>query len=236
MAWEFFVSEARFLILETSGKEGQVALALGSTLLETRLLDEARRHARDLVPAIRDLLQKQNWKPADIDCVVVDRGPGSYTGLRVGIMSAKTFAFATSCTLIAVDTLLTIAVQAPEEVKLLDVFVDAQQDRVYRQRFVRDPSGSLNSLSNLEILAFGDWINLPDKPEWVSGPGLRGKESRIPVGIQIVDPGSWNPRPESLLRLGLARFLKGEKDDVLALEPLYLRPSAAEQQWDRRGT
>ncbi len=72
-----------------------------------------------------------------MQAVLVSRGPGSYTGLRVGIMSAKTFAYATGCALIAVDTFAAIALQAPESVARVDVLADAQQDKVYVQSFAR---------------------------------------------------------------------------------------------------
>src|SRR5438132_10647915 len=106
--------DPNLLILETSGRVGQVALARGPRLLELRRLDETRRHARDLAPAVADLLDKQHWTPRAIQAVLVDRGPGSYTGLRVGIISAKTFAYATGCALLAVDAFAAIALQAPE--------------------------------------------------------------------------------------------------------------------------
>src|SRR5438309_3966029 len=114
-------ADARVIILETSGRGGQVALAHGGALLALRRLDEARRHARDLVPALHDLLLGQRWRPRDVQAVIVSRGPGSYTGLRVGIMSAKTFAYATGGAILAVDTFAAIALQAPVEVARLDV-------------------------------------------------------------------------------------------------------------------
>jgi tRNA threonylcarbamoyl adenosine modification protein YeaZ len=77
------------LILETSGRVASVALAEGGRLLGTRRLDEARRHARDLAPAVAGLLAGQGRRPRDVHAVLVGRGPGSYTGLRVGVMSAK---------------------------------------------------------------------------------------------------------------------------------------------------
>src|SRR5205814_2216971 len=101
--------EPRVLILETSGRAGSVALAAGESLLCTRRLDETRRHARDLAPAVRELFHTQGWKPRDIQAVFVSRGPGSYTGLRVGITSAKVFAYATGCALVGVDTFSAIA-------------------------------------------------------------------------------------------------------------------------------
>src|SRR5215471_12911522 len=105
--------DARLLLLETSGRVGQVALAEGGRLRGVRRLEETRRHARDLAPAVRELLAAQGWRVRDLHGVIVSRGPGSYTGLRVGIMSAKALAYATGCTLLAIDTFAVIAGQAP---------------------------------------------------------------------------------------------------------------------------
>src|SRR5947208_1983541 len=117
-------AEPRLLILKTSGRAGQVALAEGETLLGLRRLDEARRHARDLAPAVAELLAARGWAPRDVRGVIVSRGPGSYTGLRVGVMSAKAFAYATGAVLLAVDTFVALALQAPGEVAELDVLAD----------------------------------------------------------------------------------------------------------------
>jgi len=64
----------------------------------------------------------------------------------------------------------------------------------------------------------------------ISGPGIRGKEERLP-GRWLAEPFCREPTPESLLLLGLERLERGERDDFWALEPLYLRPSAAEEKW-----
>jgi tRNA threonylcarbamoyladenosine biosynthesis protein TsaB len=215
----------RLLIVETSGRVGQVALAEGDDLKRSRRLEESRRHARDLVPAVADLLTAQGWQPRDLQGVIVSRGPGSYTGLRVGIMSAKTFAYALGCPVVGVETFAALALQAPEEAVLLDVIADAQQDRIYLQRFTRSgPAGSL------AIVGVTDWLARREAA-WVTGPGLHVYDTRLPVGIQRVDASAWDARPESLLRLGLARYRGGETDDVWSLEPLYLRPSSAEEKW-----
>src|SRR5262249_57410856 len=97
-------AQPRLLLIETSSRAGLVALAEGGRLLGQRQLEEARRHARDLAPAVRDLLAGQNWRARDLHAVVVSRGPGSYTGLRVGIMSAKALAYAAGCELLDIRT------------------------------------------------------------------------------------------------------------------------------------
>lgn len=226
------VAEPRFLILETSGRIGQVALAEGNTLRQVRRLDEARRHARDLAPAVADLLANVNWQVRDLHGVIVSRGPGSYTGLRVGIMSAKMLAYATGCALLAVDTFAAIALQAPDEVLRLAILADAQQDKVYVQRFARPAAGAaVLPAGHLAIQPLTDWLAQLDGGDWVSGPGVRGHEARMPESSRLIPPEQRDPRPLSLLRLGLARYRAGERDSCWTLEPLYLRPSSAEEKW-----
>jgi tRNA threonylcarbamoyladenosine biosynthesis protein TsaB len=232
------LAQPRLLILETSGRIGQVALAEGAVLRGSQRLDETRRHARDLAPAVQSLLADEGWRPRDLHGVLVGRGPGSYTGLRVGIISAKALAYATGCVLLGIDTFHAIAQQAPPEAMTVDVVADAQQDKLYIQQFSRAGADTgMTPRSQLHIRPFAEWatqITQLADTGWVSGPGLRGHESHLPPGCRVAPMGCWDPRPESLLDLGLARFLQGERDDLWALEPLYLRASAAEQQWQAR--
>jgi tRNA A37 threonylcarbamoyladenosine modification protein TsaB len=117
----------------------------------------------------------------------------------------------------------------------VDVIADAQQDRVYWQRFERQgEGGACHAVEPLGIKPFVEWASTLTSPGWVSGPGLYGRENRLSAGIRLAPPSCWDPRPESLLVLGLERLQKGEGDDVWALEPLYLRPSSAEEQLQRR--
>jgi tRNA threonylcarbamoyladenosine biosynthesis protein TsaB len=226
--------EPRILILETSGRTGQVALAQGEEILRTRRLDETRRHARDLVPATGELLAAQRWHPRDVQLVIVSRGPGSYTGLRVGIMSAKTFAYATGSTILAVDTFAAIASQAPEEAAQLDVLADAQQEKIYLQSFARLKAVIWQPASPLRIERLKDWLAARDLRKWVTGPGLEAYGQRLPEGTRLVNPAAWDPQPQSILGIGLARYRAGERDDLWALEPLYLRPSSAEEKWKQQ--
>jgi tRNA threonylcarbamoyladenosine biosynthesis protein TsaB len=227
-------NEPRLLLLETSGRAGWAALAEGGRLCGLRPLDEARRHARDLAPAVAELLRVAGWPPRDLHAVVVDRGPGSYTGLRVGLMSAKTLAYATGCTLLLLDAFAIVAEQAPSDVNRLDVVADAQQDKIYLQPFVRTVEG-WRSAAPLAVRPFAEWLADRRTDAWVSGPGLRKWADRLPAEVPRLTAERWEPLPESMLRLALLRWRGGESDDVLSAEPLYLRPSSAEEQWTARG-
>jgi tRNA threonylcarbamoyladenosine biosynthesis protein TsaB len=221
--------QAKLLLIETSGRSGFVAVAEGPTLLEVRRLEEAKRHARDLAPATLELLTAQRWNARDLNGVVVGVGPGSYTGLRVGVMSAKTLAYAVGCALIGAETFAVIAAQAPKVINRLDVLADAQQDKVYVQSFMREGT-DWRSVDVLTMRPFAEWLELRRPEAWVSGPGLHRWTEQLPTHVPVVDAALRDPRPETLLQMGLARYNAGERDDPFALEPLYLRPSSAEEQ------
>lgn len=215
----------RILILETSHRVGRVALALENAIVGERSLDESRRHARDLVPSIRALLAAQAWRASDLDAVVVSVGPGSYTGLRVGVMSAKMLAFATGCTLLAIPTFDAIALQSPPGLANVDVIADAQQDHVYAQRYGTHPEP-------LTIVPRTMWLE--SARAWnvhATGPGLEVIADRLD-GVPTLPAECWHARPTSLLKLALERFLRGDRDDPFAVEPLYLRASEAERKWE----
>lgn len=224
--------DARLLLIETSCSPGLVALAQGTNLLGVRRLEEARRHARDLTPAARDLLDAQSWKTRELRAVIVGTGPGSYTGLRVGIMTAKTLAYATGCALLGIETFAAIARQTPASTQRVDVIADAQQNKVYVQSFART-AGTMASLGPLAIRPLDDWLADLDTGVWVSGPAVSDVAARLP-GRPLADPAARQPGAESLLALGLERLARGEKDDQWKLEPLYLRPSNAEEKWRDR--
>jgi tRNA threonylcarbamoyladenosine biosynthesis protein TsaB len=220
------MSKPRFVLIETSQQPGLVAVAEGDRLLSVRRLDEARRHARDLAPAVGDLLAGHVWQPRDVNAIAVGRGPGSYTGLRVGVMSAKAFTYAAGCGLLGLETFAVLAAQAPTEVQRLTVLADAQQDKVYVQEFEHGAA-----VSALRIQAFNDWLEGTTKPLFVTGPGLQKWAKKLSGNVAVLDETLWYPHAETLLQLALARWQRGERDDIWNLEPIYLRPSSAEEKW-----
>jgi tRNA threonylcarbamoyladenosine biosynthesis protein TsaB len=150
-------------------------------------------------------------------------------------MSAKTFAYASGCGLLAVDTFAAVAFQAPAEALQVDVIADAQQEKVYVQRYTRSQSGTTwLPASALSIQRLDEWWSGRTREAWLAGPGLVAYQARLPPETRLVRPEDWDPRPESLLQLALPRYQAGERDDLWALEPLYLRPSSAEEKWQAR--
>jgi tRNA threonylcarbamoyladenosine biosynthesis protein TsaB len=102
----------RILAIETTDQAGSVALLDGPQVVVEIRLPASQRSAQSLSPAIGELLRSAAWRPADVGLVAVAIGPGSFTGLRVGVTTAKTFAYAVGCALVGVPTLEAIAAQA----------------------------------------------------------------------------------------------------------------------------
>jgi len=216
-----------WLILETSGRGAKLGLARAGVVISTASLDDTRRHARDLAATIDAMLKAESLSPRELTGVMVGRGPGSYTGLRVGIVSAKALAYATGCKLVAVDTFAAIAEQAPAEASSLFVIADALQGHVYLQRFTRDSNG-WHATQELAIERADENVNWLAAGSWVTGPGIKVYANRIPADCLLVPEADREPRIESVFAVG-TRMTPLTREEMFALEPLYLRGSSAEE-------
>ena len=212
-----------WLVIETSGRVGQIGLARDGTLVRTGLLDENRRHVRDLAPMVGSMLPTEELKPAEVTGVMVSIGPGSYTGLRVGIASAKAFAYATGCRLVAVPTFAAIALQAPLEAQELWVVADGLQGSIYVQSYERT-----GAKDELRIERAADVLPAAPQGAWFTGPGVEVYANLLPPGVSLVPESDRDPTLESLFRAGL-KIAPLARQELFALEPLYLRGSSAEE-------
>jgi tRNA threonylcarbamoyladenosine biosynthesis protein TsaB len=223
------------LLIETSGRVGRVGVASGTRLIAHRDLDEARRHARDLAPSVAELLRECHCRPCDLKAVMVSLGPGSYTGLRVGVMSAKSLAYAAGCALVGVPTFHVLARQTMTSASRLVAIADAQQDKLYVQEFGRaDLDETFVTAGELRVEAGADWARRLDREVLVTGPGLRLADRWLSPETPKTAPDQREPSLAGLLAVGYDLYRRGARDDPARLEPLYLRRSSAEEQWDRR--
>jgi tRNA threonylcarbamoyladenosine biosynthesis protein TsaB len=168
--------------------------------------------------------------------VIVSLGPGSYTGLRVGIMSAQALAFASGCRVVGVPTFHAIARQAVFPGAELEVIADARQSKLYVQAFARATAVEVDSpTGELCIVPGRMWAEQRRPDLAVTGPGVRVAQDYLPAETPVAPAEQWEPSLRSLLHVGWKRFARGESEAVIALEPIYLRPSSAEEQWQRLG-
>jgi tRNA threonylcarbamoyladenosine biosynthesis protein TsaB len=131
------------LLIDTSGRTGRVGLALGPTLLDRAELDPGRGHARDLTRVIRDLLTRGGKTPANLAAIGLNIGPGSFTGIRVGLATAKAMAFALGVKIIGSDVFDLIAARFAAQHPALYVVVDFQLNSLLSVDFQIDGEGKV---------------------------------------------------------------------------------------------
>jgi tRNA threonylcarbamoyladenosine biosynthesis protein TsaB len=226
---------ALLLGIETSGLAGSIALFRGKQCLsEARLEDAPRRHAQTLVLQIGILLREAGHRVRDLEAIAVSIGPGSFTGLRVGVVCAKTLAYATDCRLAAVDTLRAIAANSPADVDRVHVMADALRGDAYVATY-RFSGGVWSTEQPPAIAAAEAWLADRRAGEVISGPGLAVYAQSVPPACRQLPAENWTPRAPVIAQLGLLQLESGDVADVASVEPFYLRRSAAEERKSKSG-
>jgi tRNA threonylcarbamoyladenosine biosynthesis protein TsaB len=214
--------------IETSGKNASIALLRDDDCMaQVRLEAAGRRHAQTLVAEIDRLLRGQGLRVRDCEAVAVSVGPGSFTGLRIGIMCAKTLAYATGCPLAAVDTLLAIAENSPADVDEVYVVSDAQRRQWYARRYRR--AGTVFApLGDVAIVDAEPWCAERVPGDVVTGPAADA-ESLLSNRCRLLAAEFREPHAHTIAHLGRAQLQMGMAADPWRLEPIYVRRSAAEE-------
>jgi tRNA threonylcarbamoyladenosine biosynthesis protein TsaB len=224
----------RILAMETSELTGSVAASVDGKVLAELQLDPQQRSAQSLAPAIQSLLEQVGWQPREIQLVAVTIGPGSFTGLRVGVATAKVLAYSVGAEVLGIGTLETIAAATPNEVEAVSVAVDAQRGDVIAQPFRRGAEGELEAVGDQLLMPLGEWLARLAPGFSVSGPVLKKWADPLPRGVTMLDRERWRPMAANVARLAYRDYLAGRRDDLWNLLPLYSRPSAAEEKWTKR--
>ncbi len=227
----------RVIALETSERIGTLAALRvqdGQTeLLCSRNLSGKQRTAQSLLPALQELLEACGWKPQDLTLVCTTRGPGSFTGLRLGITTAKTLAYATGAELVGISTLAAIGASVPTEHERLWTILDAQRRELFVACFEKDWQSGGNNLPPTHILRIEDWLKQLRTGDLVAGSPLKKLGEYLPLGVEAVAPEFWAPQATRVGHLGIAAHKRGQAVDPMQLVPEYFRKSAAEEKAER---
>ncbi len=217
--------------IETSGTVGSAAVVppSGGPAREI-VFEKGLIHGVALAPAVQRLLAEIGG-PRALSLVAVGLGPGSYTGVRVGVAFAKSFAFAAGLPVVGVCSHDAMAAAAPPGRTVVCVG-DARRDHLYVSVFrpsdrgpVREGPVSLVPLTEAPDRVPAEALLLGDGLERFAGL-LSGK------GRVVGDRGLWRAPAPEIARLGARLFRERGPDDVHDLAPLYLRASEAEERWE----
>ncbi|QGJ71382.1 tRNA (Adenosine(37)-N6)-threonylcarbamoyltransferase complex dimerization subunit type 1 TsaB [Planctomycetales bacterium 10988] len=223
------------LSIDTSGREGSVALRKEGKLVEQIELPGQPRSTQTLAPAIQKLLKQHDLPPQEIEAIAVTTGPGSFTGLRVGVMTAKTMAYALKVPIVGVDTLQAIAQAAAPVGEPVCVLLNAQRREWFVGEYLRTEENTVPApVQPIRILsqtAFWKWWEEQSSSLWLTGPGLSQVAEDHPSRSRWLDRASRQPQASFVGELAEHRLAVSEIDDVWQLVPQYYRPSAAEEKW-----
>lgn len=223
----------RSIAIETATDVCSVALSEDGRAVALTSLRMSRRHAEMLAPVIQSLLHQSGWTMKDVDYVAVSDGPGSYTGLRIGVSTAKGICYAAGLPLVAASTLEALADQTLPMASTGDVIVasfDARRGNVYSALYRVSEDGALTEYRSPVVAKAADLAAvIPQSFEttWLVGDGsAQIRAERYLKNERMVDV---SPSAESVARIAHLRWLEGETEDVATFEPRYLREFIAEK-------
>jgi tRNA threonylcarbamoyladenosine biosynthesis protein TsaB len=227
------------LALDTSDARGSVALLRDEQILQSIAHETAEDYSSWVLPAVERLLVAKQLKMRDVEVYAVSTGPGSFTGLRVGLTSVKAWSEVYGGRIAALSRLEAIASQAPGAAEFVAAFFDAHREQVFGGLFRRDgaqlrgvgeemvitPEEFLKWVEEQSAGASVCWISMdPEKLSALSRwRGHAEVGETIQQSTEVLAPG--------IGRLGLQRALQGHLVDALALDAQYVRRSDAEIFW-----
>jgi tRNA threonylcarbamoyladenosine biosynthesis protein TsaB len=212
----------KVLGIETSGMRGGIALVEEDQVLGTRLFEKGMVHGREIAPALRSLLDELAIGPGAIDLIACDIGPGSYTGLRVGLASAKGLALALRRPVVGVASLDALAESARALASVLCPAIDAKWEQVYGAVY-RDGLCATGYLAEKPA----DFAARVPPDALVLGDALDAHGALF-RDVRRAPREYWDPQPGTVAVLGRRLHAAGVRHDAAALVPLYLRPTEAE--------
>lgn len=221
------------LAIDTSTHSASLCLMHERVIVASRTLEGAgRRHAQTLVQEAGQLLAEQSLKPCDLHAVAVSAGPGSFTGLRVGLVFAKTLAWLNRIPLLAVDTLQAIAQQLNPHEMTADasptvlVISDAQRNEVFACEYRYDPAIELwQPVGNLRIAKPAEL----GEQALIAGPAVPRHQlffDALPQPPRCIE---LQPVATAVAAIAYHLLKTNQTANPATLEPIYVRPSYAEE-------
>ncbi|KMY52818.1 hypothetical protein AC623_01500 [Bacillus sp. FJAT-27231] len=223
----------KVLAIDTSTYALGVSLLDGERIIGEHMTNLNKNHSLRVMPAIQALMNECEVKPAELDKIVVAKGPGSYTGVRIGVTIAKTLAWSLKIPLAGVSSLAVLAASAYLYPSYISPIFDARRGRVYTGLY-RFEDGKLVAVEEDQNIALTDWcsqLKKLDREVLFLGEDvhLHAESIQEIMADQALLKGGLaaSPRPSDLARLGLHE----PAADLHSFVPNYIRLAEAETKW-----
>ena len=216
----------KILAIETSTRAASVAAVFDGKILAESLRESPQSFSETLMPQVEEVI-KISGAFENLDAVAVSIGPGSFTGLRIGLATAKALAYAWKIKIIGVPSLRALAYNFPRA-KVLPL-IDAQKNRAYCQLFE-----NFLPLTDLEVKPIDEAVAELERIDgeiFLCGDVLHKIKIPLPPKVRLAPPNLKMPRASSV---ALCAEDLGKFDNVMNLEPLYIRRAEAEELWEKR--
>jgi len=230
----------KILALDTSSNVATVAIAEDNKLICEYTLNHKKTHSQKLMPMIQDLFAACEMTVQDIDAIAVAVGPGSFTGLRIGIATAKALAHAANKPVVSVSTLDAMAYNLPFCSYTIVPIMDARRSQVYTGVYKWSASSliTLHAPKPMAIDELCDILNQGDEPAVFIGDGVPVHEAYIrdALGVRAIFGGlHYNmQRASSVAACGIDKAKRGELLNYNRLLPEYHRLSQAEREYNEK--
>jgi tRNA threonylcarbamoyladenosine biosynthesis protein TsaB len=212
---------AVILNLETATKNCSVTIARdGNTIAIKEFAGEGYTHAEKLHVFIEDVLKESGLIYNDLDAVAVSMGPGSYTGLRIGVSAAKGLCYALDLTLIAIDTLELLARKITINDGVIIPMVDARRMEAYTAIF--DKGYDKLRKTKAEVISEGFFDDIQETIHLVGDGALKYNEV-LPAGKFVYHENVIYPSAAEMGTLSFEKYKKSDYVDVAYFEPFYLK-------------
>ena len=209
------------LNIETATKNCSVSLAKnGETILCKEIAEQGYSHAEKLHVFIEEILKETGIGANDLNGIAVSKGPGSYTGLRIGVSSAKGLCYALGIPLISVDTLQVLAKKVVIKDGLIVPMLDARRMEVYSTIF--DKSYSKIKEVQAEILTENSYADSPETFYFIGDCQEKCKTVLTAANFYFL-PEIVFPSANEMSALSYKKFINNDFEDVAYFEPFYLK-------------
>ena len=209
------------LNIETATKNCSVALANeGKTIACKEIAEQNFSHAEKLHVFIEELLAENNLQFSDLNAIAVSQGPGSYTGLRIGVSSAKGFCYALNIPMIAIDTLQLLAKQIQIEDGIIIPMIDARRMEVFTAFYDKNHNQIRNTLS--EIIDETSYQEITETIHLVGDGTEKFKNTLIDTKF-VFHSDVVFPSANQMSQLSFDKYQKRDFVDVAYFEPYYLK-------------
>ena len=229
----------KVLAIDTTSNVATAAVAEDDILLGERVLNYKRTHSQKLMPMISELLEELELKAEDIDVFAAANGPGSFTGLRIGVATIKALAHAADKPVVGVSTLAGLAYNLPYCEHIIVPIMDARINRVYTASYIWDEDG-FKGLSPDEVIDIAECADSCGRllDTVFVGDGVRVYKDFLIE--QLGDSAHFAPasamlqRASSIAMIAMEKAKNGETMHYTELVPFYLNKSQAEREYDEK--